>query len=158
MPNPSPRNAGSAMIRQSGFSGNCKNWLSGLTDFPSACARYASRTMRIHSARLARMMSDTILPVMIERSNCIATLRYSNPGRPGGIEDRVEVRRAAVRAQEQHGGGLIRRHPRRISLDRRERSAAGPTHQQSVGSAEFKARVNGLPLRYQDNVVNLGLR
>src|SRR5437879_10619881 len=112
--------------------------------------------MSMQSARWARTMSNTLLPLMIESSNCIAPLRQ--PGRPGGIEDRVEVGRAAVRAQEQHGGVLVRRYPRRILLDRRERCAAGPAHEQSVAREEFLARFNGLPLGYQDNVVDFGMR
>src|SRR3989441_1258991 len=149
------------MIRQSGFPGNRKKWLSGLTDCPWSCARYASRTIPMHSSRWARMMSNTVLPLMIDSSKCMASpLSYSRlePGRPRGIEDRVEVRHAAVRAQEQHGGVLVRRDPRRIPLDRREHCAAGPAHEQSVGREEFPARLNGLPLGYQDNVVDLGMR
>src|SRR5216683_2814040 len=149
------------MIRQSGFSGNCKKWLSGLTDRPSACARYASLTIWMHSLRWARTMSNTVLPLMIDSSKRMASpLFYSRlePGRPRGIEDRVEVGHAAVRAREQHGGVLVRRHPRRIPLDRREHCTAGPAHEQSLGREEFPARLNGLPLGYQDNVVNLGMR
>src|SRR5260370_42112063 len=101
-------------------------------------------------------MSNTVWPLMSESSNCIATLL--KPGGPGGMEDRVEVGRAAVRAQEQHGGVFVRRHPRRITLDRRERCAAGPAHEQSVAHEEFLARLNGLPLGYQDNVVDFGMR
>src|SRR5260370_22644382 len=109
----------------------------------------------MHSARWARTMSNTVLPLMIENSNCIATAPLLKPGRPGGIEDRVEVGRAAIRAQEQHGGVLVRRHPRRIPLDRRERCAAGPAHEQSVAREEVPALSNGPPLRDQDHVVNL---
>src|SRR6266704_855602 len=144
------------MILQSGLSGNRRKLLSGLTDFPSACARYAFRTTSMHSARWARTMSNTLLPLMIDSSKCIAPLL--KPGRPGGIEDRVEVGRAAVRAQEQHGGLLVRRHPRRIPLDRRERCAAGAAHEESVAREEFPARCNGLSLGYQDNVIDFGMR
>src|SRR5437870_5298658 len=146
------------MIRQSGLSGNRKKWLSGLTDRPSACARYASRTIWMHSLRWARTMSNTVLPLMIDSSKCMASPLLLESGRPRGIEDRVEVGHAAVRAQEQHGGVLVRRHPRRIPLDRREHCAAGPAHEQSLGREEFPARFNGLALGYQDNVVNLGMR
>src|SRR6266404_8379515 len=127
--------------------------LSGLTDRPSACARYASRTIWMHSLRWARTMSNTVLPLMIDSSKCTASpLSYSTlePGRPRGIEDRVEVGHAAVRAQEEHAGVLVRRHPRRITLDRRERCAAGPAHEQSVAREEFPARLNSLLLGYQD--------
>src|SRR6266571_296659 len=145
------------MILQSGLSGNRRKLLSGLTDCPWACARYAFRTTSMHSARWARMMSNTVLPLMIDSSKCMAS-PLREPACPRGIEDRVEVGSAAVRAQEQHGRVLVRRHPRRIPLDRRERRAAGPAYEQSVGHQEFAARLNGLPLGYQDNVVDFGLR
>src|SRR5260370_3144248 len=112
--------------------------------------------MSMQSARWARTMSNTVLPLMIESSNCMATLL--KPGRPGGIENRVEVGRAAVRAQEQHGGVLVRRHPRRIPLDRRTRCAPAPAHEQSVAREEIPARLNRLPLGYQDNFVGVGMR
>src|SRR5207244_246206 len=99
---------------------------------------------------------NTLLPLMIDSSKCMASLR--EPGRPRGIEDRIEVGSAAVRAQKQHGGALVRRYPRRISLDRRERCAAGPAHEQSVAREEFPARLNGLPFGYPDNVVDFGMR
>src|SRR5947209_13688163 len=115
--------------------------------------------MSMQSARWARIMSKTVLPLMIDNSKCMASpAPLLKPGRPRGIEGRVEVGRAAVRAQEQHGGVLVRRHPRRIPLDRRERWAAGPAHEQSVAREEFPARLNGLPLGYQDNVVDFGMR
>src|SRR5947209_15432304 len=115
--------------------------------------------MSMQSARWARIMSKTVLPLMIDSSKCMAcSAPLLEPGRPRGIEDRVEVGRAAVRAQEQHGGMLVRRHPRRIPLDRRERCAAGSAHEQSVAREEFPARLNGLALGYPDNVVDFGMR
>src|ERR1044071_4347115 len=110
----------------------------------------------MHSSRWARMMSNTVLPLMIDSSKCMASL--FEPRCPGGIEDRVEVGRAAVRAQEQHGGVRVRRHLRRIPLDRRERGAAGPAHEQSVAHEEFPACLNGFPLGYPDLVVDFGVR
>src|SRR5882724_7618860 len=113
----------------------------------------------MHSLRWARTMSNTVLPLTIDSSKCMASpTPLLEPGRPGGIEDRVEVGRAAVRAQEQHGGVLVRRHPRRILLDRRERCAAGPAHEESMAREELLARLNGLPLGYQDDVVDFGIR
>src|SRR6266478_4437991 len=106
----------------------------------------------MHSLRWARTMSNTLLPLMIDSSKCMAYRSLLEPGRPRGIEDRVQVGRAAVRAQEQHGGVLVRRHSRRIPLDRRERCAAGPTHEQSVAREEFPASLHGLPLGYPDYV------
>src|SRR5947207_14144460 len=110
----------------------------------------------MHSSRWARMTSKTVLPLMIDSSKCMASL--FEPGCPRGIEDRVEVGRAVVRAQEQHGGVLVRRHLRRIPLDGRERCAAGPAHEQSVAREELLACLNGLQLGYQDNVVDFGVR
>src|SRR5262249_19763658 len=80
------------------------------------------------------------------------------PPRPRRIEHCVEVWRTAVGAHEHYRGALGQRHPRRISLDRRERRPAGAAHEQSVGREEFPARLNGLLLGYQDNVVNQGMR
>src|SRR5688572_23926851 len=110
----------------------------------------------MHSSRWARMMSNTVLPLMIESSKSMALLEFR---RPRGIEHGIEVRRPAVRAEEQHGGisgGL--RHLCRISLDRRERCPAGAAREQSVSREEFPARGNGLLLGYPDNVVNFGMR
>src|SRR2546426_3789904 len=109
----------------------------------------------MHSSRWARMMSNTVLPLMIDSSKRMALLEA---GRPPGIEHRVEVWRTAVRAQEQHGGAVGSSYARPIPLDCRERCPAGAAHEQSVCREELPARLNGLALRYQDNVVNLGLR
>src|SRR5437588_6174141 len=149
------------MIRQSGFSGNRRKLLSGLTACPSACARYASRTTSMHSARWARMMSSTVLPLMMDKSKCMAPpSSLLEVCRPGGIEDRIEVRRPAVRPTEPHRGalGLPPAHPRRISLDRREHRPAGAARKQAVDLQQLPARRSGLPLGYQDDVVNAGVR
>src|SRR5256885_713429 len=152
------------MIRQSGFSGNLRKWLCGLTPCPLACARYASRTTPTHSARWAWMMSKTVLPLMIENWKCMApppALPLLEFRRPRGIEDRIEVRGAAVGAHEQHRGALgppPAAQPRRKSLDRREHGPAGAARKQAVGVQQLAARGSGLPLWYQDHIVDAGMR
>src|SRR5262245_3560163 len=159
-PTPSPRYAGSAMIRQSGLSGKRRKWLSGLIECPLACARYAFRTTSMHAARLAPMMSLTVLPLMIESSKSMVVALFEFRG-PRGIEHSIQVRRPAVRAQEQHPWALAsspRGHPRRIPLDRREGSPAGTAREQPVRREELVARHDGLALGNQDDVVDQGLR
>src|SRR5262249_8460871 len=113
----------------------------------------------MHSRRWALTMSNTVLPLMIESSKRMAfPPRLLEPGCPFGIEHGVDVGSTAVGAQEQHGGTLVRREPRRIPLDRRERRAAGAAHEQSVGREELQARSNRPALGYQDDVVDLGMR
>src|SRR5881394_939682 len=100
--------------------------------------------MSMQSARWARMMSETVFPLMIESSKCMALLEFR---RPRGIEHGIEVRRPAVRADEQHGWIPGLRHLRSISFDRRERCPARAAREQSVSREEFPARGNGLLLR-----------
>src|SRR5262249_16412623 len=80
------------------------------------------------------------------------------PPRPCGIEHGVEVWRTAVGAHEHYRGALGQRHPRRISLDCRERCPAGAAHEQSVGREEFPAPFNAFALGYRDIVVNPALQ
>src|SRR3989449_8371010 len=112
----------------------------------------------MHAARRARMMSNTALPLMIDSSKCMVPAPLIEPGRPHGIEHRVEVGRPGIGAQEQGSGVLGRGYRRPIPLDRRERRTAGAAHEQSMGGQEFLTRLNGLALGYQDDVVNLGMR
>src|SRR5574341_1944187 len=101
------------------------------------------------------MMSNTVLPLMIESAKSIVLLEC---GCPGGIEHGIEIRRPAIRAHEEHGGALAVLHSRRVALYRRVRGAAGPAHEQAVGVEELPACGHGLPLRNEDHVVNDGLR
>src|SRR5438067_3298260 len=107
----------------------------------------------MHSARCARTMSKTVLPLMIESSNVIGLLESR---RPRGIEDRIEIRCPAVRAEEQRRGGTS--DLRRISLDRGERGAAGAAREQSMSHEELTARRHGFALGDQDDVIDGGLR
>src|SRR6266550_2155914 len=118
---------------------------------PLACVRYACSTTSMHAARCARTMSKTVLPLMIDSSKVMELLESRGPR---GIEHRVEVRRAAVCAEEQHGGTS---QLRRISLDGLERGAAGAAREQPVSHEELAARRRGLALGYQDDVVDGGL-
>src|SRR5256712_3325333 len=112
----------------------------------------------MHSLRWVRTMSNTVLPLMIDSSKCMASRSATRAWSP--TWDRRPCRGRACRGPRTGTARwvLVRRHPRRIPLDRRERCAAGPAHEQSVGREEFPARLNGLPLGDHDNVVNLGMR
>src|SRR5881397_4444328 len=78
----------------------------------------------MHSARWARTISLTVLPLMIESWKSMESgVRSQESVGPRGIEDRVEIWCAAVGAHEQHLGASAS-HLRRIALDRGERGAA----------------------------------
>src|SRR2546423_4454571 len=117
----------------------------------------------MHSARCARMMSDTVLPLMIESSKFMelgARSRESGllkASCPCGIENRVEVRRATVRTKEQHGGKPRPLHSYRIALHRGVRGAARAAGKDAVLKEQLAARGGRFALGDQDDVVDLGL-
>src|SRR5258708_121882 len=104
----------------------------------------------MHAARFARTISETVFPLMMESWKSMESgVRSQESVGPRGIEHSVEVRRPAIRAEEQYRGafGL---HLRRIALDRGECGAARATREQPVSHEQLAARRHGLTLGDHD--------
>src|SRR5437667_4261214 len=114
----------------------------------------------MHSARWARTISLTVLPLMMESWKSMESgVRSQETVGPRGIEDRVEIWCAAVGAHEQHcwRRAFGSSHPRRVPLDRGERGAAVAAREQPVGDEQLTARRHGLALGDQDDIIDEGL-